>query len=133
MPAIGNIALTGGPTFKPRRIDGDQARYADDSGGIPVGYPTLLLSLRDPSPKSLEKNYLATVTVKIPTLEVTSPSTMTGLQPAPTVAYTCIGEMKFWLPARSTDVERAALNDAAYQLLNTSEVSAMLAQLEMVY
>lgn len=75
--------------------------------GVAIGYPALTMSIRPPTKASR----VSKVTVKyvLPTLEQTSPSTMTGIQPAPTKAYdrTCI--MEFMLPERSTLAERQEL------------------------
>jgi hypothetical protein len=50
-----------------------------------------------------------TAKLVLPTLEQTSPSTMTGIQPAPTKAYDCTCVMEFMLPERSTLAERQKL------------------------
>lgn len=75
--------------------------------GVAIGYPALTMSIRPPTKASR----LSKVTVKyvLPTLEVTSPSTMTGIQPAPTKAYDCQCVMEFMLPERSTLLERQTL------------------------
>jgi hypothetical protein len=75
--------------------------------GVAIGYPALTMSVRPPTKASR----ISKVTVKLvlPTLEQTSPSTMTGIQPAPTKAYDCSCVMEFMLPERSTLAERQAL------------------------
>nr|QDH87083.1 MAG: hypothetical protein H3BulkLitter17570_000002 [Leviviridae sp.] len=83
------------------------ARWVDRSGGIAIGYPAVTMSVRPPSKAS--RVYKVTAKVVLPTLEVTAPSTSTGIQPAPTKAYDCIGVMEFILPERSTGTERQAL------------------------
>jgi hypothetical protein len=139
MPAIGNVVINDGATtplahtYAPAGISGPIAYYADRSGGIPVGYFTLDISLRPPSPQSTEKMYLATFRIKTPILEQTSPSTATGIQPAPTVGYTPICEMKFWLPERSTLQNRKDLRAFAKNLLADAVVTAVVENLESVY
>lgn len=83
------------------------ARWVDRSGGIAIGYPAFTLSVRPPTKAS--RVYKVTAKVSLPTLEQTSPSTATGIQPAPTKAYDCQCIMEFMLPERSTLVERQAL------------------------
>lgn len=83
------------------------AKWVDKSGGIPVGYPVLTLSVREPTKAS--RVYKVTAKVDIPTLEQTSASTASGIQPAPTKAYSCQCVMEFLLPERSTNAERKAL------------------------
>lgn len=139
MPAIGNVVINDGATtpvahtYGPAGIEGIVASYADRVTGIPVGYLTLDVSLRKPSPKSIEKMYLATFTIKTPILEVTSPSTASGIQPAPTVGYKPICEIKFWLPERSALQDRKNLRAYAKNLLNDAVVTSVVEQLEAVY
>lgn len=140
MPAIGNITLAdhtpGTPishTFAPVTVDGNIARWANRVGGIPIGYETMELSIRPPSPKSLEKMYLVTLKIKAPTLDVTSPSTTTGIQPAPSVGYTNIAELKFWVSERSTDVERGNLQYLLGNMVLGSVFESVIEGLESVY
>lgn len=83
------------------------AKWVDRSGGIAIGYPALTMSVRPPSKDSRITRVQAKLVV--PTLEQTSASTSTGIQPAPTKAYDCQCIMEFMLPERSTLVERQAL------------------------
>jgi len=83
------------------------ASWVDRVGGIAIGYPRLTLSIRPPTKAS--RLYKVLVKLVLPTLEQTSPSTATGIQPAPTLAYNCIGQMEFFLPERSTLLERQKL------------------------
>jgi hypothetical protein len=119
MPAFGNITINDGAatpvarTFEPVDIDqSNVSHYAEVSGGIPIGYGRLSISLRPPAvaskngSNSADSVYRAKLKLDLPTLEVTSPSTGTGLQPAPTVAYTTVGTAEFILPARGALAER---------------------------
>lgn len=83
------------------------ARWVDRSGGIAIGYPAISLSIRPPT--KVSRVYKVMVKLALPTLEQTSPSTATGIQPAPTKAYDCSCIMEFLLPERSTLAERQAL------------------------
>lgn len=83
------------------------ARWVDRSGGIAIGYPAFTLQVRPPTKGS--RVYKVTAKVVLPTLEQTSASTATGIQPAPTKAYDCTCIMEFLLPERSTQAERLAL------------------------
>jgi hypothetical protein len=83
------------------------ASWVDRVGGIAIGYPRLTLSIRPPSKAA--RVYKVTAKLVLPTLEQTSPSTMTGIQPAPTKAYDCTCIMEFFLPERSTLLERQKL------------------------
>lgn len=139
MPAIGNVVINDGATtplahtFGPAGIEGIVASYADRSSGIPVGYFTMDVSLRKPSPKSIEKMYKATFRIKTPILEVTSPSTATGIQPAPTVGYNPMCDVSFWLPERSSLQNRKDLRALVKNLLADAVVTALVENLESVY
>lgn len=83
------------------------AKWVDKSGGIPVGYPTFTMSVREPTKAS--RVFKVTAKLDIPTLEQTSASTASGIQPAPVKAYSCQAVMEFLLPERSTQAERKIL------------------------
>lgn len=82
-------------------------RWVDRVGGIAIGYPAMTMSVRPPS--KVSRIYKVVVKFVQPTLEQTSPSTATGIQPAPIKAYDCTFVGEFLLPERSTQAERAAL------------------------
>lgn len=94
------------------------ARWVDRSGGIAIGYPAFTLSVRAPTKAS--RIYRVTAKVILPTLEQTSPSTATGIQPQPTKAYDCTCVMEFMLPERSTLAERNALLSHVRSLFATT-------------
>lgn len=94
------------------------ARWVDRSGGIAIGYPSVSLSLRPPS--KVSRVFKVTVKVALPTLDITSPSTMTGIQPQPSKAYECLCVMEFMLPERSTLTERNNLLSYVHSLFATT-------------
>lgn len=83
------------------------AKWVDRSGGIAIGFPAFTLSVRPPTKGA--RVYKVAAKLVLPTLEQTSASTATGIQPAPTKAYDCACFMEFLLPERSTLAERNAL------------------------
>jgi hypothetical protein len=114
MPAIASISLLDGqPTpvtrvFAPVGIDPNYvASYENRVTGIPVGYDGLSIGMRRPTKGS--RNYKHTVRLLLPILEVTSPSTSSGIQPAPTKAYDCFVNVDFVNPERSTAQNRKDL------------------------
>jgi hypothetical protein len=95
-------------TLNPEGINSQGvAAWVDRSGGLALGYPRLTMSVRPPTKAS--RIYKVQVKLVLPTLEATSPSTSTGIQPAPTKAYDCTAVMEFFLPERSTLAERQKL------------------------
>lgn len=93
------------------------ARWEDRSSGISIGFPSITMSVRPPSKTS--RVYRITSKISIPTLEATSPSTSTGIQPAPTRAYDCQAVLEFLLPERCTQAERVKLLWQVVSLLST--------------
>lgn len=82
-------------------------RWVDRTGGIPVAYPSLTMSVRPPTKAS--RIYKVTVKFLQPTLETVTGAAPTGFDPAPAKAYDCTCVMEFLIPERSTLIERQAL------------------------
>jgi len=138
MSAIASMTIADGVatpvnhTFAPVNIDAaGVAKWADRSGGIALGYPVITQSIRVPNKDS--RNYKLVMRVVTPVLEVTSPSTASGIQPAPTKAYDLVGTIEFVLPERSSLAERK--NIAAYvkNFLANANVTNALESFESVY
>lgn len=114
MASIASMTLADGQTtpvnhtFSPVGIDQvGVAKWEDRVSGIALGFPVVSFSLRAPTKGS--RNYKMTAKVVTPVLEVTSPSTATGIQPAPTLAYDIIANVDMVLPERSTLAQRKDL------------------------
>lgn len=111
-------------TFAPAKKENNLYTYHNRASGIVVGYDQLSIQQRLPTKQSKA----TTVTMKLvtPVLEQTSASTATGIQPAPTVAYSMIGKLEFVLPERSTLQNRkdllAMLRDLIDEALTTESV-----------
>lgn len=80
------------------------AEYVDRSGGIMVGYPRMTLQVRKPT--KVSRVYKTSVKLFLPRLATTSPSTNTGIEPAPTKAYELQCHMDWLIPERCTNAER---------------------------
>ncbi len=140
MPAIGNIVIADGQTtpvnhtFSPVGINADMVAMWDDrSPGYAIGYNNLSVSLRKPSNGGGARNYKAQLKLVLPTLEVTSPSTSTGIQPAPTKAYDCMVNVEFVLPERSSVQNRKDLLTLLKNALAHATVTSVVQDLENVY
>lgn len=145
MPAFGNVVINDGATvpvahtFKPVSLKENDARYNDVVTGVPIGFGRLAASLRQPivtlRPGSNSKStvYRAAFKVEIPILELTSPSTGSGIQPAPTVAYTSMVNIEFVIPSRSSTQDRKDILAYARNLLNNALATALVVDLENVY
>lgn len=138
MTAIAALVLADGQatpvnhTFNPVNIDqAGVAKWADRSGGIALGFPVVTFSLRNPSKTS--RNYKVSAKVVVPVLEVTSPSTATGIQPAPTLAYNMTGTIDMILPERSTLGQRDDLRAYMKNVLGHAVLTAAAQSFESVY
>jgi len=95
-------------TFSPvGKNDAGVAKWVDRVGGIAIGYPVITLAVREPT--KTRRAFQVTRRVVLPILEVTSPSTSTGIQPAPTKAYDLVCDTTYSLPERSSKLERQHL------------------------
>lgn len=92
-------------TFFPASQSAGITKWADKVGGIQLGYPTITQSLREPTKDSPTCKVVAKVV--LPVLEVTSPSTATGIQPAPTKAFEMIANIDVIIPTRATAAQKA--------------------------
>jgi hypothetical protein len=138
MSSIATLTLNDGATtpvahsFAPVNIDKNGvAWFADRSGGIALGYPTISYFMRSPTKES--RVYKLTTKVVTPILEVTSPSTSSGIQPAPTKAYDIIFNIEAVLPERSTLQERKNAFAYAKNLLAHAALTAGVESFESVY
>jgi hypothetical protein len=106
-------------------------RYDNRASGIIAGYDNLTSSMRLPTKaaKSTKVQYRLTT----PILEVTSPSTSTGIQPAPTVAYSLIGELTFTLPERSSLQDRKNLLKMLRDLIDEQIVTDAVVDYNQTY
>jgi hypothetical protein len=112
--------------FNPAQKDGPSGSYRWDyrGTGVVVGYDQLTITTRLPSKQN--KNTKVQMRLVCPTLEQTSPSTATGIQPAPTVAYNTVVDLTFVLPERSVLQDRknalAMARDLIDEALTTAAV-----------
>lgn len=108
-----------GRTFDPEGFrQAGIARWVDRSGGIQLGYPSISLGVRPPTKAS--RIHKVSLRVALPTLEVTSPSTATGIQPQPTLAYSLQCMQDWMLPERCTVAERNLLFATMVSLMATT-------------
>lgn len=138
MTAIAALTLADGQatpvskTFAPVNIDTNGvARWADRSGGIALGYPSVTFSSKAPTKTS--RSYKVTAKVVVPVLEQTSASTATGIQPAPTLSYSLIANVEFVLPERSTLQNRKDLLAYLRNYLASGVINAGIQDFESVY
>jgi hypothetical protein len=140
MPAIASLVANDGATtpvahtFSPVGINADMvAQYDDRSPGVAVGYNSLTVSLRKPSNGSTSRNYKAVIKLVLPTLEITSPSTSTGISPQPTKAFDCLANVEFVFSERSSLQNRKDLLALVKNILAHATITSVVQDLENVY
>lgn len=144
MPGLSNVVLNDGipvaRTYKPVNIDPQGvAHYNDTASGVPLGFGRLSISLKVPasslSPGSNSKStvYRARLKLEIPTMEVTSPATGSGIQPAPTVSHTTLFNGEFVLPSRGSLQERKDILALAKNLLTHALATSVVVDLENLW
>lgn len=137
MPAISALSLADGQptpvvrTFSPVNVVNGVASYADRSGGIQVGFPTINLQMRAPTKASRLNKVL--VKIDIPVLEQTSASTSTGIQPAPVKAYSVAADLTIYLPERSQQIDRKNIAAILKNFVSSTVFSNMVADYDVVY
>lgn len=143
MPARASLVINDGKatpvahTFVPSsEVDG-RSLFEDKAGGIAIGFPSIMVSMRRPAPGNTGQAsdpkgrvYRVKLDVAWPTLESTSAATGTGIPPAPTVAYVHRCNMDWFLPERGTNAERKDLRAIVYNGLNNADVKKVLEDLE---
>lgn len=144
MPVLAPVVINDGAatpvahTFTPSNPDQNGTNYwYDRSGGIALGFPEISQNLREPAPNgrvsSSDRVHRAKIKATLPIMEVTSPTTGTGIQPAPTKAYELVFNGEFILPERSTLQNRKDILAYAKNLMAHATVSSLVLDLEGSY
>lgn len=140
MSAIANIVLNDAAatpvahTFSPDQQgfrDGQQvASFVDRAAnsGVPVGFYKLDMTMSRPSAQ--RKTYRVGLKLSVPVMEVVSNSTVSGISPAPTVAYVPIVQMDWVIPERASAQVRKDLRKMAYEALNHALVKGAIEDLD---
>lgn len=140
MAQIANIVLNDAATtpvahtFSPSRqgfFNGlDVAEYEDRASntGIPVGFYRFSLNVSRPNRD--RKSYRIALKLSIPVMEVTSNSTVSGIAPAPTVAYTPLAQVEVVIPDRASQQSRKDLRKMLYEALASSAVVSAIENLD---
>lgn len=143
MPARASITINDGKatpvahTFSPSTEADNASLFEDKSGGIAIGFPSIMVRVRRPLPAkngeasmANQRVYRVDLNVAVPTLESTSASTGTGIPPAPTVAYVHRCNMGWILPERGTLADRKDLRAYVANLLANAGILSVLQDLE---
>jgi hypothetical protein len=128
------VAHTFNPTTK--QADG-LCVWHDRVSGVAIGYPQISVKMRMPAAPvsgnasdASTRLYRQDYNLAWPTMEVTSPSTGTGIQPAPTVAYIHRVNSQWLSPERGTQANRKDVRAIFYNGLNHAAIKTFLEDLE---
>lgn len=106
-----------------------EARAANN--GIPVGSYKVAMNFARPTKD--RKTFRIGMKLELPVLEVTSNSTVSGIQPAPTISYKPIAELNWVLPERSSLQVRKDLRKMFATLLADTQVVNAVENLDFPY
>jgi hypothetical protein len=131
------IVLTDGATtpvnhtFNPTKSDGDTILFVDQTQSVYVGQNRLSvvqkLANKNSPYNSANWRFLQ------PILAVTAPTTSTGIQPAPSVAYENSAALNFKFHARSTLQERKDILTMMRDLIDEAIVTNQCQNLDFIY
>lgn len=141
MPAFSAITISDGEstpvahTFSPSALESVKggtviATFEDRAGGIVVGYHRIRA---ERMPRTANGIFRMRYTLEYATLETLSNNTSSGINPAPTLAYTTKGEYTQFASQRSTKQERKNVRVLMAALLVNSGVISALEDLESYY
>lgn len=138
MAIRGNITLTDGATtpvnhvFYPVAKKGDVLFWIDRTAtSVPIGQDSLSLLQRVPGKQA--KSYKFAWRLQRKTLEQTSPSTTTGIQPQPTLAYENIAALDLVCHERSSLQERKDLLAQMRDLIDEAILTNLVQDLDLIY
>lgn len=132
-----NITLTDAATtpvnrvYYPAMSKEGALTFVDRTQAVSIGQNRLTLEQRVPT-RQLRSHKVAWK-LETPILEQTSPSTATGIQPAPTVAYSLIGKVEFVFPDRCTLQERKDILAQVRDLVDEAIVTSQVHDLDLIY
>lgn len=145
MAAASNIVINDGAatpvahTFVPAITTADNSVFEDKAAGIYIGYNRIRMMLERPStqntgkPRQANGNLRLKVVIETPKLETLSNSTVTGISPAPTIAYVMKAEVIFTLPERSALQDRKDLMALLKNFLATAVGQTAIESFELPY
>lgn len=142
MPVASNLVIADAlatpvdHTFVPLGRDSNGVFWFEDqSQASPVGFWKVSVDFKRPQgaapgQSSAGRAFKVNVSLYEPILENVSNSTISGIEPAPTIAYTPRVNMNFYMPERSTLQNRKDIRKMAALLLGTTEVIAVIETLQ---
>jgi hypothetical protein len=106
-----------------------RAEFVDRSATSPIGNWKILMDYKQ---RTSDGTWKQVVHLKLPVLENVSNSTISGIAPAPTVAYTVEAKCEFTVPERATLLDRQNVRKMMDLLLANSQVVALVESPERI-
>lgn len=126
-------------TFVPLGPDKDGIFWFEDQSlPSPIGFWRISYQLKRPGPanagqSSSQRTYRAAIGLHEPILETVSNNTVSGIAPAPTIAYTPRCFVEYVMPERSALVDRKNLRKMNWNLQNETQLIALVETLVTPY
>lgn len=126
-------------TFTPNgKDDGGTFWYIDRSQTNGIGYWKISVEFKEPSQakagdSSKERTYRVRIGLHEPVLENVSNSTISGIAPAPTVAYIPRSFVEFVMPERAAKLDRQHLRKMTASLLGIAQIVTVVEDTERLY
>lgn len=145
MPAVAAITLADAQatpvnhSFVPLGPDSNGVWWFEDqSAASAIGYWKVSVELKRPGQpqageSSANRVFRVRVALHEPVLETISNSTVSGITPAPTIAYTSRGFIEYVLPERSTLQNRKDLRKMLGLLNSDTNITAVVETLQNIY
>jgi len=136
MAAQANIVINDGKatpvahTFTARGADKAKAEWKEVTNGVPIGMPTLTMTLRETFGDKGKND--VELRLGLPVMEVISGADG-GYTPVPKVAFTSWGVVQFTLPNRSSQADRKDILALLKNALANVAVTAAVQDLERPY
>lgn len=119
-------------TFIPIGLNADgEFVWMDQSQSNPLGYWRVRLSIKRPPParagqSSSGRSYRVRIELEEPILATLSNSTVSGVLPAPTLAYTPRSIQEYILPEEGTVLDRQNISKMAPLLAQNAQIKAVV-------
>lgn len=126
-------------TFVPEGPDKNAVfTFTDQSQVNAIGFWKITCSIKRPTvpvagQNSSQRTFRIQITLNEPILEVVSNDTVSGIAPAPTVSYTPRAILEFLMPERSSLQNRKDMRKMFYNLLNETQMVALMENLKMPF
>lgn len=142
MPSASNIVLADAQatpvnhTFVPMGRDKNGVFWFEDqSATSAIGYWKVSVDLKKPNgavagTSSNGRSFRVSIGLHEPILETVSNSTVSGIAPAPTIAYTPRALMEFVLPERAAALDRKNMRKMASSLLADANILSVVENLQ---